>query len=295
MQGKVQTLRIEPSRANTTGRSGPLWRSLRSSIGAVLACTAMLATAAAATAAPVEIYAAGSLTAAVNDLIRASGQPQNDFAQPVYGPAGLLRERLQKGETADIFASADTQQPARLAAGHPAALVVPFARNRMCVVARTSVGLTAANLLDKLLQPSLRLATSTPVADPGGDYARAVFDRAEALHPGAAAILKAKALHLLGSPNAMVPVAGKSPAASIFLGNKADALLYYCSGSAPLLKDVGDLVSVPLPEALEVHPIYSMAILSEAPQASRFALFMLSQKGQQILERYGFLPLVPSQ
>ena len=93
-------------------------RSLRSSIGALLACTTVLALPSAAIASQVKIYAAGSLTTAMNDLIRSSGLPQGDFAPPVYGPAGLLRERLQKGETADIFASADTQQAARLAADH---------------------------------------------------------------------------------------------------------------------------------------------------------------------------------
>ena len=48
-------------------------------------------------------------------------------------------------------------------------------------------------------------------------------------------------MHLLGTPSAMVPIAGRSPAASIFLAERADALVYYCSGAKNLLKNVGCL------------------------------------------------------
>ncbi|WP_158810174.1 substrate-binding domain-containing protein [Beijerinckia sp. L45] len=242
-------------------------------------------------AAPVQIYAAGSLKAAMQALIKESGLPAGAIAEPVFGPAGTLRSRLETGEAADIFASADTAQPKALAATKPQSLIVPFVRNRMCVLAKSSVGLTAANLLDKLLTPDLRLATSTPVADPGGDYAMAVFEKADQIHPGAGATLRAKALHLLGTPGKMVPNAGKNPAAAIFLENQADALIYYCSGAPGVVKEVDGLVSLPLPEPLEVHPVYALTVLSDKPDATRFALFVVSLKGQAILSRFGFLPL----
>ncbi len=263
-------------------------RGGRARVAALLALTVL--TAQGAMAAPVTIYAAGSLSAALPALIDASGLPA--FAAPVYGPAGLLADRLLRQERADLFASADTAQPARLAGKDGRVLVVPFARNRMCVASRPSVGLSASNMLDKLTSSDVRLATSTPVADPGGDYALAVFDKAGRLRPGAADLLKAKALHLLGAPNTMAPVAGHSPAASIFLANKADALLSHCSGTTGLAKEVEGLVSLPLPEDLEVHPVYAMGILSDDPDAARFALFVLSTKGQEILSRHGLLPLV---
>ena len=171
--------------------------------------------------------------------------------------------------------------------------VVPFARNRMCVVAPAQLGLTADTLLDRLLSSDLRLATSTPGADPGGDYALAVFAKAEAVHPGAAAILTAKALLLLGGPGTMAPQPGHSPAATIFLGGHADALLYYCSGAAQTLREVPDLVSILLPDALEVRPIYGLVVLSARPDAARLALFMVSEQGQAILARNGLLASLP--
>ncbi len=240
---------------------------------------------------PLRIYAAGSLVGPVNELVGASGLAAGSVAPPVFGPAGLLRKRIEAGEAADVYASADLNQPRALVAAGRAASVVPFARNRMCVVSKTSLGLTADNVLDRLLDPSVRLATSTPVSDPGGDYAWAVFERAERLRPGAQKTLRDKSMQLIGSPNAMVPVAGRSPSASIFLADRADALLYYCSGSAGTLREVPGLVSLPLPPQLEVGPVYGLIVMGDNPDAARFALFMLSEKGQAILSKYDLLPV----
>ncbi len=242
---------------------------------------------------PVRIYAAGSLGTVLPELIAASGLPPGIVASPVFGPAGLLGKRLLAGERADLFASADLAQPQAVAAAKPA-IVVPFARNRMCLLTAAKLGLTADTMLDHMLSPEFRLAASTPGADPGGDYARALFARAEALRPGAELALIDKALLLLGGPDSMKPQPGHSPAATIFLANRADALLYYCSGADAAAKEVLGLVSIPVPDNLEVGPVYGLAILSDRPEAARLALFMLSEQGQAILAHGGLLPLVPT-
>lgn len=239
---------------------------------------------------PIRIYAAGSLTGVMTALIAASGLPADAVAPPVFGPAGALRERLQGGEHADLFASADLAQPRRLAAA--GAPVVAFARNRLCVLAPGRLGLTTDTLLDRLLSPQLRLATSTPGADPGGDYARAVFARAEAAHPGAGAALTGKSLLLLGGPASMKPQPGHSAAAAILLAGRADAVLYYCSGAAAAAREAPELVSVPLPASLAVTPVYGLVLLSNRPEAARLAVFMVSEAGQAILARGGLLPVL---
>jgi ABC-type molybdate transport system substrate-binding protein len=251
----------------------------------------LLGAGAGAKADPVRIYAAGSLGAVLPELIAASGLPEGAVAPPVFGPAGVLRQRLLAGEQADLFASADLAQPQAVAAGKPA-LVVPFARNRMCVVAPAKLGLTRANLLDRMLSSKLRLATSTPGADPGGDYARAVFRRAETLRRGAEAVLAKKSLMLLGGPGTMAPQPGHTAAAAIFLGDHADALLYYCSGTEAVAREVPALASIPVPDALEVGPVYGLAVMSDRPESNRLALFMLSERGQAIIAKGGLLPIV---
>jgi ABC-type molybdate transport system substrate-binding protein len=134
-----------------------------------------------------QVVGAGSLTDAFTDVIRRFPTGADTIAAPEFGPSGLMREKIESGMSADLFASADMEQARRLAIGHPERSVIHFTRNRLCAIARTAVGLTGANMLDRLLDPAVRLATSTPGADPGGDYAFAVFARAEAERTGARA------------------------------------------------------------------------------------------------------------
>ena len=258
-------------------------------LGLILAATATRAQ-----ADPLKNFAAGSLSAAIPELVTASGIPAVSVAPPVFGPAGLLGQRIVDGEMVDLFASADMHQPERIAAERPAVSVVPFARNRMCAIGARSLGLNPGTVLDKMLDPAVRLATSTPGADPGGDYAQAVFARAETVHRGAQATLQAKAQALFGGPNTMVPTNGHTPGGAILLAKQADIVLYYCSGAADVMREVPDSVSAPLPAALEPVPVYGLAVLSPNPDAARLALFTLSAKGQAILAKHGLLPVLAS-
>ena len=254
-----------------------------------LALAAALLVPAAARAEPLRIYAAGSLTGAFNALLEAFGTPPGSGAQPIYGPSGLLRERLEQSENADLFASADMGQPRQLAQAGRGTPVVMFARNRMCALARERLGITPANVLDRLLDPAVKLATSTPGADPGGDYAWAVFARAEQVHPGAEAALNGKAQQLVGGPGMAPLVPGQGPSEGVFLSGRADVMLGYCSGTNGLRRTVPDLVAVPLPPELEVGPAYGMTLLSGSPDAARFAVFVMSERGQAILAKSGLI------
>ena len=240
--------------------------------------------------APLHIYAAGSLRSAVTDLLAASAIPPDLVAPPVFGPAGLLRARIEQGAPADFFASADMGQPQQLVQRHGNHKVRMFARNRMCALARRSLGVTPDNLLDRMLDPSVRLVTSTPGADPGGDYAWAIFARAGKLRPGAQNALEAKALKLLGSSQSTQPRPGHTQVQDLFLTHAADLMLSYCSGAPAILRVVPDLVSVKLPPGLAVQPVYGMIVLTDSSLAERFAAFIISQRGQAILTHSGLLP-----
>jgi molybdate transport system substrate-binding protein len=244
-----------------------------------------------AMAEPLHIYAAGSLTGAFTNIVKAFPAAEGDVATPVFGPSGVLREKIEHGDHVDVFASADMAQPRALARSHSGSSVVMFTRNRLCALGRANIGMTTDDLLDKLLDPSVRLATSTPGADPGGDYAWAVFARAEAVHPGAQAVLQAKAMKLVGGPNSTPLVPGRGAVQGIFLVNRADVMLGYCSSSVPVMREIQGLVNVPLPPSLTVGPAYGLIVLTDQPLAARFALFVLSEQGQKILQQYGFDPI----
>jgi ABC-type molybdate transport system substrate-binding protein len=240
---------------------------------------------------PLRVYAAGSLAVAFTDMVRAFPAPASAVAPLVFGPSGVLRERIEHGEPADLLASADMEQPRTLARERGDRSVVMFTRNRLCALGRATLGLTPDNILEKLLDPTVRLATSTPHADPGGDYAWAVFARAGLVRPGAQAILEAKALKLVGGPNTLPLVPGHGAVQGVFLADRADVMLGYCSGAGEVTREISDLTSVQLPPALTVAPAYGLIVLSDDPLAARFALFILSEQGQAILQQYGFEPI----
>lgn len=246
---------------------------------------------------PMHILAAGSLTGAFTDIIAAFKAPPGAIAPPVFGPSGVLRQRIEHGEPADVFASADMGNPEKLAAERSGLTVTPFVRNALCMQGWQRLDLTPATALDRMLDPNLVLATSTPKADPGGDYAWAVFARANQVHPGAQAILEAKARPLVGGPDSKLALPGHGAVAGLFLTHQADLFLGYCSNVAPLLADVPGLVSVPLEPPLAPQgadrPQYGIVVLTDSDLARRFASFVLSPAGQAILARYRFDPIKP--
>jgi molybdate transport system substrate-binding protein len=236
---------------------------------------------------PLQVYAAGSLRAAITELIARSGLPSEAVAPPVFGPAGALADRIAAGAPADLFASADMAQPRRLAkAGRP---VVLFARNRICAFSRSTLRLQAADLLDRLLDPKVRVATSQPGVDPSGDYAEALFALADKARPGAQATLNAKAIRLGGA--AGVAAKNANPAAELLRSDRADVLLSYCSGAAALQRAVPDLTMVPAPPALEPPVEFGLVTLTDNRSATRLAAFIVSPEGQAILVRNGFIPV----
>jgi hypothetical protein len=116
-----------------------------------------------------------------------------------------------------------------------------------------------------------------------------VFARAEIAHPGARAALEAKAQQLYGGGAKTPPlVPGKGAVEGVFLTNRADVALGYCSGAADVVHEVPGLVVVPLPAELAVGPAYGMVVLDAKPVAYRFAMFVMSEAGQAILKEHGF-------
>lgn len=256
-----------------------------------IAILALLASAIPAHAETLKVFAAGSLTGAFSDLLRRFPAGPDSIASREFGPSGLLREKIEAGAPADILASADMDNARRLALSHPERNVLNFTRNQLCALARQSIGLTPANMLERILDPKVRLATSTTGADPGGDCAWAVFARAEAMHPGARAVLEAKALKLVGGgEKTPLLVPNKGAVEGVFVADRADVMLGYCSSAEAVTHTVPGLVSVKLPPDLTVAPAYGMVLLDTKPATLRFAAYVMSETGQAIMRSHGFAP-----
>lgn len=234
---------------------------------------------------PVQVYAAGSLREAFHEVARTQG----GGLALTFGAAGLLRERIERGEGAQVFASADLRQPQRLAAQGGWTQPVVFARNSLCALVAPSIHTDPASLLDTLLDPAVRVGTSTPYSDPSGDYAWAVFAKAGELRKGARATLEAKALQLTGAAESPKAPAGRSTYAWVMEQGRADVFLTYRTNAMAAQGECPSLKVVPLPEALHVGVLYGATCRRDAsPQARACLTALLSGSVRQILVRHGF-------
>lgn len=240
---------------------------------------------------PIQVFAAGSLRAPLTDIAGAFTRTTGTKVALTFGASGLLRDRIAGGERADVLASANMEHPQALVQKGWASSVQPFARNEMCLLATAAVPVTTGDALATMLDPRWKLGTSTPKADPSGDYAWEVFERAEKLQKGAYATLDAKARKLTGGPQSPPPPADRSVYAMLVANGEADLFLTYCTNARQAEREVPGLRSVALPDALRVGATYGVAARRDAsPAATAFVAYLLSAAGQQQLASFGFAP-----
>jgi molybdate transport system substrate-binding protein len=156
----------------------------------------------------VQLYAAGSLRAAFNEVGNAFHTRFGIAVQAKYGPSGILKDEIAGGAKADVFASANMIHPQSLADAGKSGPVVLFCAQQVVRAGQAR----PAGYPGQSTGPNARSERQArhfhAKADPSGDYAFDVFDKAEALRPGARAVLEGKALQLTGGPASVQPPAG---------------------------------------------------------------------------------------
>ncbi len=250
-----------------------------------------------ASAAEIRVMAAGSLKDAFTAISADFSKQYGASITPVYGPSGTLRERLQKGEAFDVFASAALPHAQTLTDAGISGPSMLFTRNALCVVTSSENPLDTGSLIETLLRPDTKIGTSTPVSDPSGDYTWEIFHRIDATHPGAFKTLSEKARQLIGGPASAPSVNGRSPLLVALDGHQIDLFIYYCSGAREIVKASSNYKSVALPSELSVGPEYGLTVSRKAqPGAADFAMYLMSPQGQASLKAFGFIPVaLPAQ
>ena len=244
---------------------------------------------AAASPIPVAVYSAGSLRGALTTIAKDHEARTGQKIALTFGASGLLRERIERGEAAQVFASADNEHPQRLAQRGGWQPSTVFVRNTLCALTSDKLNATPATLLATLLRSDVRLGASTPKADPSGDYTWAMFEKADVLQPGAFATLDAKAQKLVGAVDSPQPPEGRLAYAWIMDQDKVDVFLTYCTNAVAAQKEVPRLRVVQLPPELKVGAAYGMTVRQDASSAAvAFANALLTPEGQAVFGRFGF-------
>jgi ABC-type molybdate transport system substrate-binding protein len=239
----------------------------------------------------VQLYAAGSLRGALTEVAKAFEAATGNAVQAKYGASGLLKNEIANSAKTDVFASANMEHPQSLHQAGKGGAVVLFARNKLCALVRPGLDVNSATLLARMLDPNVKLGSSTPKADPSGDNAFEMFKKAKAIQPGAQAILEKKALPLTGGKDSAAPPPGRPVYGWQVTEGRADIFITYCTNARDAKMAYAGQQIVALPDNLSVGADYGFTVMTGAtPAAQRFADFIASAAGQQILINHGFAP-----
>lgn len=233
------------------------------------------------------VLAAGSLRLPVAEILQLHAAQTGIEFEAVYGPSGKLRELIEQGEPFSLFLSASRRHTNALLKQGKVTGSKPFTRNALCLMVAPGRSVAAGEVVDVMLDSSVRLGTSTPKADPSGDYTWEMFRKIDAQRPGAYDSLDRKALKLTGG--ALDRNRKASPYADVFREDKADVFVSYCTNAVATAAAVAGLTYVRIPEEINVAAEYGMGTAVGADGGSRaLAELILGPEGRSILEKYGF-------
>lgn len=244
---------------------------------------------------PISVYAAGSLRDVMKALEQSYAEERSAAASSsvpppikfLFGPSGTLRERIETGERADVFASASPTHTERLVTAGKLRSSSVFASNSLCVMARPGFVLNEQNLVDSLLAAEVVVGTSTPGADPAGDYTWDMFKKIELARPGAFATLDKKAQKLTGAEVSQTD--SVAPYARILMEKRADVFVTYCTNARVAQKAEPTITSVKVPVQFDVATAYGIGLAVDAPESAReFLRYVLSQRAQKVMAEFGF-------
>lgn len=233
----------------------------------------------------IPILAAGSLRLAFTPLLKQFTQATGIEVAVQYGPAGLLRERIDAGEPCALFASANRAHPQYFLQTGKAHEAHTFCGNQLCLTTQKS-----GDWLDLLSDPTLRIGSSTPGCDPSGDYTLALFEKLEHFRPGLGQQLRERAVPLVGGRDTLSIPAGELASGWIIRQGFADVFIGYAHyGKA--LSGQPDIRCVPIPAEHNIQCEYQLAVLDNSSEITSLVAFILGNEGQAFMQKAGFLPV----
>lgn len=232
----------------------------------------------------ITVFAASSLTDAFNQAATAF-KAANPGVKVTFnfGGSPTLVTQLDQGANADVLATADqTNMQNAVDKGIVADAGKTFARNRLAIIVPKSNPGKITTPAD-LARPGLKLVLAEKTV-PVGSYARqslAKFNGKES-YP---ADFDAQVLKNVVSDESNV----KSVVTKVQLG-EADAGIVYVTDVT--VGVAGDITQIAIPDAYNVIASYPIAVTKDASNravAQAFIDFLLSDAGQSILEKDGFM------
>ncbi len=234
----------------------------------------------------VNVFAAASLTDCMDEVIARYQEDGNYTIIPVYESSGTLRQQIEEGADADIFISANKKHMDTL---EKAGMILSETRKDLL---GNSLTLIASSEKAEALKgiPSFAdiftsdqvnfIAIGEPSDVPAGQYAQEMFE----------------SLGIWDTIQDKLVFAKNVRAVLTYVDtDEADCGMVYQTDAMEL--ENGEILAE-APEGTYTAVNYPVAILKDAPEpegAADFYSFLLSDKGKEIFEKYGFTFLAVSE
>lgn len=232
------------------------------------------------------VFAASSLTDAFEEIATAfeAANPDVDVIFN-FGGSSTLAAQIAEGAPADVFASANMRQmQVAQEAGRIASPPVPFVRNLLVLITPVDNPANIESLRD-LAAPGVKVVVAAPGV-PVRVYTDVMLARLASFPTYGIAYRDAVLSNIVSEEDNVRQVFLK-----VALG-EADAAIVYQSDVTPDSAD--QVLTIPVPRVVNSLATYPIAIAADSPHpelAQAFVDFVLSDDGQTILTRWGFLPV----
>jgi molybdate transport system substrate-binding protein len=223
----------------------------------------------------ITVLAAASLTDSFNEM-GAAFQAANPGVHVKFSfdSSSTLAGQANQGAPADVFASADDANMKKATDGGSAQDPKPFTRNRLAIIVGKGNAKGVASVKDFERSGLLWVRCADGV--PCGDYAKQ--------------ILAAAKVDTTNHPPKSLETNVKGVVTKVTGGTADAGIVYVTDGKAASSSSE----TIDIPDDINVIANYPIARLKQtghADVANAFIAFVLSPQGQNILLKYGFLPL----
>lgn len=199
--------------------------------------------------------------------------------------AGVLKGDIEEGAPCDIFLSANAKFQRELQKRNFLKSYKIFAYDYLAAATPESnpAKVNKENLIKKLMDPSVKLATSSPNTDPAGDYTWKMFEIINHKIPGAFN-------KIVNHDNHMLDAALVMPA---LVNGDVDLAILYTSQLVELQRSGAKINIIPINKEYNTKAKFTVAILNQSKYKkldADFTKLLFSKKGQEILNYWGFTP-----
>lgn len=232
------------------------------------------------------VFCGAGLTGAFNEIGEIYENTSNLSIEFNFDGVPALRAQIEQGAYADVLVSANLKHMDALKAeGYmDNSTVQIFAGNKVVVIVPNDNPANITGLAD-LAKPGLKILIGTEEL-PAGDYARQVLNKTAEDPKYGSAYLEAVLANVVSEETTVNRIVSK-----VALG-EADAGFAFISDVSPEMK--GQVTRIAVPDEYNVLGKFPLGMLSQSNQpeeAGRFIDLVMAKEGQEILKKYGFIPV----